>query len=453
MLLISLLLSVFSGCRKSAFLDVVPDHKLLVPSSLDDYERLLRSAVLNGTTGNGLIPSFMEGAADDYYITAFPTTMAAESLKKLYVWDDDLYSVRHYQWSYPYQAVFYANTVLEGLEKLTPGATQLARYHDLQGQAFFHRAHLFYQLAQVFAPAYLPERRETHYGLPLRLSADVNEQLKRATLGETYDQIIRDARLAARQLLPDASRNAIPGKAAAYALLARIHWSMNDHPAAMAYADSCLQLKSDLLNYADINPVPASPFQRLNKEVIFHALQVFTGTNALFLNSRCRIADGLVSLYKPGDLRKALFFRAETGGYSFRGSYDGTTALFHGITVPEVILIAAEGAVRTGNTEQAGELLHTLLLHRHLPGSVMPVGIGDADALLQQILEERRRELVFRGLRWTDLRRLNAAGAGITLHRSLEGIDYQLPPGDPHWTFLVPPDVMDFHPDMPQNER
>src|SRR5690606_21296966 len=123
-------------------------------------------------------------------ITSFPTTASAESLKKLYVWDDDIYSTRHYQWSYPYQAVFYANTVLDGLASLTVAADQLPRYRDLKAQAHFHRAHLFYQLAQVFAPAYAETRRQTAWGIPLRLTADVNEKVSRATLGETYDQIL-----------------------------------------------------------------------------------------------------------------------------------------------------------------------------------------------------------------------------------------------------------------------
>src|SRR5690606_32298617 len=213
---------------------------------------------------------------------------------------------------------------------------------------------------------------------------------------------------------------------AAYALLARIYWSMNEFGAAANYADSCLQLKSELLNYADINPAPASPFERLNREVIFHAMQVFTSTNGLFLSTRCRIADGVTSLYAPDDLRKVLFLKPESNGYSFRGSYDGSTTLFHGITVPEIMLIRAECAARAGDSGRAVALLNTLLQHRYTPEGFSPLTTERPDEILNHVLVERRRELVFRGLRWTDLRRLNAAGAGIALHRSFEGTEYQL---------------------------
>jgi hypothetical protein len=47
------------------------------------------------------------------------------------------------------------------------------------------------------------------------------------------------------------------------------------------------------------------------------------------------------------------------------------------------------------------------------------------------ILQERRKELLFRGTRWTDLKRLNQDPKyAITLSRQLNGQVYQLPAGE-----------------------
>ncbi|MBN8856731.1 MAG: RagB/SusD family nutrient uptake outer membrane protein, partial [Sphingobacteriales bacterium] len=72
---------------------------------------------------------------------------------------------------------------------------------------------------------------------------------------------------------------------------------------------------------------------------------------------------------------------------------------------------------------------------------------------LDTILVERRKELPFRGVRWTDLRRLNLEGRTITLTRVLNGTTYQLPPNSKLYTLPIPPDVIIFNPNMKQNPR
>jgi hypothetical protein len=70
-----------------------------------------------------------------------------------------------------------------------------------------------------------------------------------------------------------------------------------------------------------------------------------------------------------------------------------------------------------------------------------------------KILTERRKELIFRGLRWPDLRRLNKDGAGVSVTRKLDGQTYTLTPNSLKYTWLIPQQVIDFNPGMPQNPR
>jgi hypothetical protein len=96
--------------------------------------------------------------------------------------------------------------------------------------------------------------------------------------------------------------------------------------------------------------------------------------------------------------------------------------------------------------------LNTLLRKRWKSGTFADrTASSDADAL-NLILIERRKELVFRGLRWSDLRRLNLDGANITLTRKISGINYTLSPNDSRWVFLIPAQEIN-QSGIPQNPR
>ena len=62
--------------------------------------------------------------------------------------------------------------------------------------------------------------------------------------------------------------------------------------------------------------------------------------------------------------------------------------------------------------------------------------VGDAMAV---VLEERIRELVFRGLRWFDLRRLNKDPRfKVTLERIYNSSTYHLEPNGKMYCFPIP---------------
>jgi hypothetical protein len=59
---------------------------------------------------------------------------------------------------------------------------------------------------------------------------------------------------------------------------------------------------------------------------------------------------------------------------------------------------------------------------------------------------------VLKGTRWTDLRRLNKAGANIELKRTYQAGILVLPANDPRYVFPIPDDVLQFN-NYPQNSR
>jgi len=83
-----------------------------------------------------------------------------------------------------------------------------------------------------------------------------------------------------------------------------------------------------------------------------------------------------------------------------------------------------------------------------------PVTAASAEDALDSVLVERRKELAFRGLRWSDLRRLNNEGAGDTIYHGLNGQAHRLSPNSLNYVLPIPPDVLDFNkPAMLNNPR
>jgi len=215
---------------------------------------------------------------------------------------------------------------------------------------------------------------------------------------------------------------------------------------AGAYADSCLQLYNTLIDYHTISFTANPLIPQLNPETLYQSV-LYSGSEVLLgggFKSICIIDSSLYASYAPGDLRKAVFYRMSTftGLPYLKASYSGLAACFSGLAVDEVYLIRAECAARAGNKDAALADLNTLLQHRWSDTVVFnPITAASASAALDSVLVERRKELAFRGLRWTDLRRLNKEGANITISHGLNSQVYRLPPSSPNYVLPIPPDV------------
>lgn len=431
--IITLVISLLLVSCQSDFLDIKPDKSLVIPSTLNDFQSLMDNPnVMNITPGLG------ELACDDYYTSEEALLSSPVIERNSYTWKEDIYEGSSVpDWDIPYQQVFYANVVLEGLDKLDTTTVNHQKWDQIKGSALFYRALAFYNLARTFAAPYEGKSAQTGLGIPIRMSADINAKYPRATLQQTYQQIIQDLKLSIHFLPEQVQYNTRPSIPAVYALLARIYLSMNEYDQALLYADSCLQLRNELLDYNQLDSTVRLPFHTLgpNKEVIFYGYLI---TYATFSARTTMIDSILYRSYNSDDLRKAIFFTLRDGTPHFRGSYTSNLYIFGGLATDEIYLIRAECLAREGKTEQALNDLNTLLKTRYKKGTFIPVETS-SDELIPLILNERRKELVFRGLRWPDLRRLNLEGTyPTTLMRMLNGEKYVLMPNDPKYTMPIP---------------
>lgn len=415
------MLVIFTSCNN--FLEEKPDIKMVVPKTLNDAELLLNDYNAMNTG----YPLYGEWGADEYYITdeVFDGGLYLEQ-RNTYTWLDEPIN-EIVQWQRPYKTIFNANQVLDIIQ-LLGNVEDVEKAKNLSGIAHFYRAFAFQQLAEVFAPAYQTSTANTELGIPLRLRPGIDEPSVRATLQETFDQIIKDYKTAAQQLPLHEVIKGRPFRASAYAGLARTYLYMGNYQQAYLYADSSLQSHANLMDFNTLNASLNLPIDKFNVEVLFAAI---TGTAGPMSSNYALVDSTLYKSYGNNDLRKTLFFRKNLfpqNTYGFKGNYDKALAtIFVGLTSSEMYLIQAEAAVRLGKITEALSILNTLLKKRQDKNQYVPITETNPDLLLPLVLKERQKELVFRGRRWSDLKRLNADSRfQKTIKRTVHGIAYQL---------------------------
>lgn len=431
---IGLICTLNWGCEK--FLDETPNKRLAVAATLQDYQALLDQYY----NINTLDAAAGEVSSDDYYVTDADWAKQSETDRRMYVWEkDNIFPAQINDWYYTYTPVYRCNTVLDGIDEVAVNSKTIVEKNNIKGQAYFLRARSFLNAVLIWAKAYHPQTAATDLGIPLKLSPNFNEISVRASIAASYGRIIADLE-SGIPLLPNTPSHVMrASKPAAYALMARTYLAMNDYARAGLYADSCLKLKGDLIDYNTLTASAAYPLTQFNKEVLFSATM---STPNILTSTYARVVPSLYDSYANNDLRKVIFFRKNTdGSYAYKGSYDGSFSQFTGIATNEVYLMRAECAARVGKVTEALADLNLLLRNRYAKPFVNVVQT-EKELLIAQILTERRKELLFRGLRWLDLKRLNQLGHGVSLSRTVNGNAYTLPANSARFTLTIPESVI-----------
>ena len=233
---------------------------------------------------------------------------------------------------------------------------------------------------------------------------------------------------------------------------------MSEFSEAERYADLTLSLNGKLIDYNTLSITASLPFPTTipngNDEVLFHTSLLNYG---FFNITSSVISQELYNLYTANDLRKVLFYSDRgAGGFSFKGSYSGPStpaSIFGGLATNEVYLTKSECLARKGDVIGAMNNLNQLLINRMVKGTFVPAQAVNADDALTKVLIERRKELVRRGIRWTDLRRLNLDPRfAITLKRDINGTIYTLEPNSKRYVLPIPDNEIKAS-GIEQNER
>lgn len=438
----------FSNCGKD-FLEEKRDSKEVIVRTIADYQAVLDNfTVVNTAAAIGLnLTSAAEYVLSDKDINTWKGQLPYEV--NSYLWEKEIWETREsLDWNNSYHRILLANLALD-VEKTSPAnAAEKIVYDNVKGQARFIRAYSYYQLAQLFCKPYDAATASSDPGVPLKTDYDVKVVMPtRSTVAELYAMIIKDLEEALPLLPEKPVHTARPGKAAAATLLAKVYMQMGNWDKVFQYADQALKIHNVLLDFFPImgQAMFKADYGVSVPEIFFWA----QGAKPSSTFAGMVVSPEVLALYEADDYRRTLYFNAAGG---FKGSFAGLYAIFSGYTSAELYLIRAEANVRKGQIALAMADLNELRKYR-FPDTKPALNITDETEALQFIMEERIRELYFRGTRWEDLRRFNKDPRfATTLTHTFEGKTYSLPPNDIRYTLPLPDNEIQLN-NYPQNPR
>lgn len=374
-----------------------------------------------------------------------------------------------YAYKFYYQIIANANPLIEKTNS-AEGDQQIK--NEIIAEALTYRAWAHFMLVQLYAKRYDASGNNTQPGVPIKLVLN-EEPTGRATVEEVYAQINKDIDAAIGLFVNASARpnnshlniNVAKGIKARIAL-AQGNWAVAAQYAAEARAGYTLMSQTEYLegfnNYTNKEWMWGSK-QVEDQTSYFYSFFAYMSANFNSSNIRSNpkaINSSLYAKIDADDIRKQLWdstgkntaFPIPTTA-SVRKPYmnrkfrvAGTTSVGDVVHMraAEMYLIEAEALARSGNDAGAQTALFTLASNRNTK-YVKSVKTGDA--LIKEILIQRRVELWGEGFRFTDLKRLNApldrtnSNHTVALAQTLTE-----PAGDIRWQWLIPQDEINANP-------
>lgn len=324
-----------------------------------------------------------------------------------------------------YKYILRYNIVIDNIMNV-PGEERIKQLG--MAEARLLRAWEHFVVVNTYAKAYDPATAATDGGIAIMDKYDLEASPKKSTVEEVYNFIMKeiDEALPYLQETPDLLGH--PSKAYGYGLKALVCLFHRDWQAAKDAAEQCLALNNTLVDYTKISKVTSNTDYRYtggkdgNPEVLDPTTSSVGFTGTLMYNYG-QISKELTDLFdQTNDQRYALFFQNNigTGAYAYYFELGaGASCWLSGATLnrfyystvglrtAEVYLIKAECQARLGDISGAMKTLSQIRKNRikgYDESSATASSVKDA---MEQIIVERRKELLFGFHRFWDLKRLN----------------------------------------------
>lgn len=319
------------------------------------------------------------------------------------------------------------------------------------GEAKFLRALAYFDLARAWGGVQIV--------LDPTTSLQNRPEVKRSTLEQTYDQVLKDLQ-EAEQLLTDDVNRVRATKRTVWALRARLHLYRKEWLQAEAYATKLIDLGADYQLLKPYNSWFANN-ALATRESIFELEFSAQNPNATRIQM-AHSSNGGQYRYAPNDRFVQLLNNPAIGGG--RGALIGSVT-HSGIVnwygnlyyrkdasdpayifrIAEMYLIRAEARAQLNKlSNAAGGALADLNQIRDRAG-IAPVVSGTQAQVLLAIEEERRFEFAFEAHRWFDLARTGRAKA------VLEQLDPNTKVDAHEYVFPIPVTQMQLDPALEQN--
>lgn len=414
-----------------------------------------------------------------------------------------------YSWFVYYNIIGSVNNIINAAGELQMSDD----LHNILGQAYTYRAWAHFQLVQFFAKAYMIGNPTTDLGVPIMTATEPPyEGKERATVQAVYDQITVDLDAALAHFADASSRDDLShlNIDVANGVAARVYLTSGNWPKAAAHANAArqgyslmneAQYKSGFNNWDNPEWIWGSKMIQ-DQTAYYYSYFYYIGnsfngsqnrSNPKFMN---HLLYGMIS---DTDYRKDLilanapntFYAWDAGDnigrYASLAAFRDSVALYRTIVnnstshnmvpymhiklrqsngptidpmdvihmrVSEMYLIEAEALARQGGANEAlaQDVLFELVSERD-EAYVKSTNTGQA--LVNEILLQRRIELFFEGFRWFDMLRndevLDLAGTGADPDLYIDGMYQDRPSVNPKWVFLIPQSEINANPKVIQN--
>jgi hypothetical protein len=304
-----------------------------------------------------------------------------------------------------------------------------------------------------------------------------------STLDEVYANVSKDIHSVLKNVPDVVTGVSRFGKVQTYALLAYYHLFTAKYDSVAYYANKALTMAAEQKGgmdnlFYDMNKfswadskVSTEPDARYNSSI-----NTSQGSMALSdanmremclykyvgLAGLCYPSQELLGLFNATtDLRREYFFfeyngyKGTLGGVAYDDgrriqNYQTKVANTSGFTYPEILLMRAEGYVRTGKTTEALSDLNYLRKFRHKTGTPNLI-ISGADNIMLEIANERRREIPVRShKRFADLKRytndINKPWSKSEITHSVRSKSFKQKVDSDYFIMPIPNDVRKYNP-------
>lgn len=357
----------------------------------------------------------------------------------LWLWKDENPSptTSYFSWRSYYHAIYIANYIIEHQEEITDASAKTI--NQLVGEAYMMRAYCHFLLVNLYAEPYTHCTPATTRGVPMMLEADVNAIPGSSSVETIYQQVLSDIAEAEQRLNVtkwNEGENYRFNTISAQALRARTYLYMGRWQEALTAAKAVIAAHGDLEDLNVSSALLPDSYQSAENIV---ALEQFSSNLSTVINQP---SNDFISLYRTGDQRKSKYFKRATSTTWTLLKSDG----YCSFRSAEAYLTAAEAAAQLNDLTGAIDLLKPLLQKR-LNATAYQETLDlmtpmNQSQLLQEIYDERARELAFEGHRWYDLRRTTQPA----LTRTYGGQTYTLTPEK--YTMRFPTEAVESNPEI-----
>ncbi|WP_185968862.1 RagB/SusD family nutrient uptake outer membrane protein [Carboxylicivirga sp. M1479] len=426
----------------------------------------------------GMYAGFKSSASYGTYLTVLTDIMTDASLASagftnqmgdLYAWKinpgtSEVGAV----WSNHYASIYNTNYILNGIDEIEGDVDNINR---LKGEALAGRALLHYNLVRLYGKAYNATTSATDLGVPYITNNDITSP-SRHTVAEVYKYIVDDLE-DAEVLLQDNMYydNMVFTKDFVKGLMARVLLDMKNYDGAIAYATQLIESPSYALSEGlgfinmwlhdsgseiiwrvgysptDYGAAPGYNFYNRNN------------SNTLPLPDYIP-AEWWVNSFNPSlDVRYTSYLTYTQTGFGWTGhlirKYPTNPAYTsQGLNMPkpmrlaEMYLIRAEAHAYNNTDDLARDDINELLSKRIIDFTGISLS---GDDLKEYIADERKRELMFEGFYWFDLKRMGKGFERVPQANTSTANDLQIAADDYRWQWPIPTSELNGNENIEQN--